>query len=68
MRGRLQGLFTLVLTAGPRAGDVYAGFLAAASALWVPAVLGGALIVGTAGVLARTRPGFRHYDALEPVP
>jgi len=68
MRGRLQGLFTLVLTAGPRVGDVYAGFLAAAAALWVPAVLGGALIVGTAGVLSRTRPEFRRYDALEPVP
>jgi MFS family permease len=68
MRGRLQGLFTLVLTAGPRAGDVYAGFLAAATALWVPALLGGALIAGTAAALTRTRPEFRRYDALEPVP
>lgn len=41
MRGRLQGLLTLVLTAGPRVGDMYAGFLAAAAVLWVPAVLGG---------------------------
>jgi MFS family permease len=68
MRGRLQGLFTLVLTAGPRVGDVYAGFLAAAAALWVPALLGGALIAGTAAALTRARPEFRRYDALEPVP
>ncbi|TPX04204.1 MFS transporter, partial [Schumannella luteola] len=54
MRGRLQGLFTLVLTAGPRVGDVYAGFLAAAAALWVPALLGGALIAGTTAALTRT--------------
>jgi MFS family permease len=68
MRGRLQGLFTLVLTAGPRIGDVYAGFLAAAAALWAPALLGGALIAVTAGALTRVRPEFRRYDALEPVP
>jgi len=68
MRGRLQGLFTLVLTAGPRVGDVYAGFLAAAAALWVPSLLGGVLIAATAAALYRARPGFRRYDALEPVP
>jgi MFS family permease len=68
MRGRLQGLFTLVLTAGPRVGDVYAGFLAAAAALWIPPLLGGLLIAGTVAALYRARPGFRTYDALEPVP
>jgi MFS family permease len=68
MRGRLQGLFTLVLTAGPRLGDVYAGFLAAALALWWPPLLGAALILTVVAICYRTRESFRHYDALDPIP
>ncbi|GAA3652359.1 MFS transporter [Microbacterium marinilacus] len=68
LRGRLQGINTLVLTAGPRAGDVYAGMLAAGGLLFLPPLLGGALIVAIALLLLRLRPGFRTYDALEPVP
>ena len=68
MRGRLQGLYTLVLTAGPRMGDVFAGFVAAAGALWFPPLLGAVLIVAVVAALYRTRPGFRAYDALEPTP
>ncbi len=68
VRGRLQGLFTLVLTAGPRAGDVFAGFLAAAGALWFPPLLGGVLIAVVVLAYVRARPGFRQYDASEPMP
>lgn len=68
LRGRLQGINTLVLTAGPRAGDVYAGLLAAGGILWLPPLLGGALIAALALLAARLRPGFRDYDAMEPVP
>ncbi|MCB2411854.1 MFS transporter, partial [Demequina sp. TTPB684] len=68
MRGRLQGLYTLVLSAGPRMGDVFAGFVAAAGALWFPPLLGAVLIVSVVAALYRARPGFRHYDALEPAP
>jgi MFS family permease len=68
MRGRLQGLFTLVLTAGPRLGDVYAGFLAAALALWWPPLLGAALILTVVAICYRARESFRHYDALDPIP
>jgi MFS family permease len=67
VRGRLQGLFTLVLTAGPRVGDVFAGVLAAVVALWFPSLVGGVLIGVTALVFWRLRPGFRLYDAREPV-
>lgn len=68
MRGRLQGLYTLVLAAGPRLGDVYAGFLAAATALWCPPLLGAVLIAAVAAGYWRMRPAFRHYDAREPRP
>jgi MFS family permease len=68
MRGRLQGTFTLVLTAGPRLGDAVAGFTAALIALWFPPIAGGILILLVVGTLYAARRGFRHYDALEPVP
>jgi MFS family permease len=68
VRGRMQGLFTLVLTAGPRLGDVFVGVVAAAGALWAPPLLGAAIVLVGVAVLVRNRPLFRSYDALEPVP
>lgn len=68
MRGRLQGIYTLVLSAGPRLGDAVAGFAAALVALWFPPIAGGMLIVIVVSSLYAARRGFRHYDALEPLP
>lgn len=68
LRGRLQGLYTLVLTAGPRLGDLFAGTVAAVVALWFPSLVGGALIAVIALILLRLGSGFRLYDAKEPVP
>lgn len=68
VRGRLQGMFTLVLTAGPRSGDVYAGFLAAAAMLWWPPLLGAVLIVAVVGAVRLARPQFWQYDGRTPVP
>ncbi|BDZ50125.1 hypothetical protein GCM10025867_23660 [Frondihabitans sucicola] len=67
MRGRLQGIFTVVVTGGPRLGDLFVGLLAAAGTIWPP-LLGGALIIALVGLLARLQPSFRKYDALHPVP
>lgn len=68
MRGRLQGIFTVVVTGGPRVGDMYVGALALVAALWVPPVLGGLLIIGLIAMCMRITPTFRSYDALSPTP
>jgi MFS family permease len=67
MRGRLQGVFIVVVTGGPRVGDLYAGVLAATGLLLLPPVVGGVLIVVLVALLVRRR-GFLRYDALHPTP
>ncbi|PZQ89095.1 MAG: MFS transporter [Leifsonia xyli] len=68
MRGRLQGIFIVVVTGGPRVGDMIAGSLAVATALWLPPVAGGLAIVAIIAVLLRVQSTFRHYDARDPRP
>jgi hypothetical protein len=68
MRGRLQGIFTVVVTGGPRIGDLYVGILATAVALWFPPVLGGILIIALIAILVRAQRSFRDYDARMPTP
>jgi MFS family permease len=68
VRGRLQGVFIVVVAGGPRLGALYAGTLATFTALWFPPLLGGFVIMGLVGVLVRLSPGFRTYDAAHPVP
>ncbi|MWB98987.1 MFS transporter [Agromyces seonyuensis] len=68
MRGRLQGVFTVVVAGGPRLGDLYAGILASAVALWFPPLLGGLVIMATLTVLLRVLVSFREYDARDPKP
>lgn len=68
MRGRRQGIFTVVVNGGPRLGDLYVGVFATAVALWFPPVLGGLLIAGLIALLLRVQRTFRHYDARTPTP
>jgi MFS family permease len=68
MRGRIQGVFTVVVTGGPRIGDLYTGAIAALVALWFPAAFGGLVIIVLVAVLLRVQHTFRHYDAMHPVP
>lgn len=68
IRGRLQGIFVVVVTGGPRLGALYAGTLATISALWFPPLIGGLVIVGLVSVLLRLHPRFLAYDATDPVP
>jgi MFS family permease len=68
LRGRLQGVFVVVVTGGPRTGDMVMG----AGSHWLGegwAVLAGGLACALAvGLLARWHPPFLKYDALHPVP
>lgn len=68
IRGRLQGIFIVVVAGGPRLGALYAGALATVSALWFPPLLGGIAIVVLVAVLVRLSPRFRAYVAHEPSP
>ncbi|MDH2445039.1 MFS transporter [Amnibacterium sp. CER49] len=67
MRGRLQGVFIVVVTGGPRIGDLYVGVVASLGLLWLPPVVGGALVIVIVAVLVR-RLGFLAYDAADPRP
>jgi len=68
VRGRLQGIFIVVVAGGPRIGALYAGTLATLTTLWFPPVVGGILIITIVATLARLNPRFRAYDAENPVP
>jgi MFS family permease len=68
IRGRLQGIFIVVVAGGPRVGALYSGALATVAALWFPPLLGGILIIVVVAVLVRRSPRFRAYDALHPEP
>lgn len=78
VRGRLQGVFIVVVTGGPRVGDLYVGLLVTlagmwlepflAGVLWLPPLLGGILIVVLVAVLTRANRGFLRYDAASPTP
>jgi MFS family permease len=62
MRGRMQGVFIVVVAGGPRLGDLRAGAMAAAYGVTV-AWVGGALLATALVSLALLVPALRHYDA-----
>lgn len=68
LRGRMQGVFTVVVTGGPRLGQMFAGTLATLTTLWVPAVVGGILVVVLVIVAVARVRSFHDYDALAPTP
>lgn len=68
MRGRLQGLFTVVVNGGPRVGDLYVGALSLTLLLWFPPLLGGLIIIVVCAVFLRVYRSLRDYDALDPQP
>jgi MFS family permease len=68
LRGRLQGVFIVVVAGGPRLGELVGGL---ASEVWGEgrtAVLGGLACVAAIVVLARLQPGFVRYDSHRPTP
>ncbi|MCX2179691.1 MFS transporter [Streptomyces sp. SKN60] len=68
MRGRLQGVFIVVVAGGPRLGDFLAGSVADLTSPAVAVTGGGLACVLAIGLLALYGKGFRRYDARHPVP
>ncbi|MFD8013363.1 MFS transporter [Streptomyces sp. NPDC058955] len=68
MRGRLQGVFIVVVAGGPRLGDFVSGSVADLTSPSVAITGGGLLCVLAVGVFAVFARGFRRYDALDPTP
>jgi MFS family permease len=68
MRGRLQGVFIVVVAGGPRLGDLVGG----ANATWLgegwAVVVGGVACVVVVWLLVRWQPRFLAYDAHDPQP
>ena len=68
LRGRLQGVFIVVVAGGPRIGDMLAGGVTKAlSEGWV-LLLGGAVCIALVTLVSRKQKGFLRYDAHHPLP
>src|SRR3954468_10632074 len=63
MRGRMQGVFIVVVAGGPRLGDLRAGTLATATSVTVAMVSGGVVIVLAMVVVALVVPSFWLFRA-----
>ena len=68
MRGRLQGVFIVVVAGGPRLGEAMLGGAAAHVGEGWAAVIGGSLCVILLTLLVRSQRSFWDYDARHPVP
>lgn len=68
MRGRLQGVFIVVVAGGPRLGEIVGGGVADAIGEGWTAVVGGLACILVMGVLAVRSRGFWRYDARRPTP
>lgn len=64
LRGRLQGVFIVVVAGGPRLGDVESGAVAALTNETVSIVSGGLLCILGVVLVAALVPSFARYDAL----
>lgn len=68
LRGRLQGVFIVVVAGGARFGDLEAGTAASIAGTEFAVVSGGiTCVVGLVGLLATNR-SFAKYDAHDPAP
>ena len=68
MRGRLQGVFIVVVAGGPRLGDFLAGTVGDLASPTVAVTGGGLLCVLAVTVLGLRWRGFSRYDARDPQP
>ena len=62
MRGRMQGVFTVVVTGGPRLGDLRAGAMAAATGLTIAWSGSAAVCFAVVVILGASVRSFWHYQ------
>jgi predicted MFS family arabinose efflux permease len=62
MRGRMSAAFSLVVTGGPRLGDIESGSVAGAAGVRFSVVSGGLLCLVGVAIIAMVFPALRHYD------
>jgi MFS family permease len=63
MRGRMQGVFIVVVAGGPRLGDLRAGAIASAASVSVAMVSGGVIVVVAMALVALLVPSFWLFRA-----
>lgn len=63
MRGRMQGVFTVVVAGGPRLADLAHGYAAAGVGTAAASAGGGALVIGLVMIAALALPAFWRYRA-----
>ncbi|MEU2158091.1 MFS transporter [Streptomyces sp. NPDC019396] len=68
LRGRLQGVFIVVVAGGPRLGDFLAGSVADLTSPAAAITGGGLACVLAIGLLGLRSRGFVRYDARQPTP
>ncbi|WP_370882675.1 MFS transporter [Kineosporia succinea] len=66
MRGRLQGVFIVVVAGGPRLGDLVVGSAADLTDESIAAIAGGLTCIVLVVLLGILQPRFRNYDARHP--
>ncbi|MEY2443066.1 MAG: hypothetical protein QOJ46_2492 [bacterium] len=64
MRGRMSSVFSLVVTSGPRLGDIEAGVVASLTSVRTSVVSGGLACVAGALLVAAAFPSLAAYDKL----
>ena len=67
LRGRMSSVFSLVVTSGPRLGDVEAGAVASLTSPRFSVLSGGLACVAAAGVVVLAFPALARYDKDEAI-
>lgn len=67
LRGRLQGVFVVVVAGGPRIGEMLTGGVSAGIGEAVTMIFGGALCIIGVTIAVRLVPSFLRYDSRNPV-
>ena len=68
MRGRMSSVFMLVVTSGPRLGDLEAGVVASLSSASFAVASGGLACLASVGLIMLAFPALAAYDSREAVP